>query len=183
LLLLSFVTWFSLSLFEGTFALHGKQIMQFGPARMGMVFMVCGAVMATVQGTISGWILDRKKEPLLIVATGFTLVAAALSILMLTRSMVTILLSVGVLAFGVALLIPTLAVLVSKHSEQQQGTALGVQIAANSLGQFAGPALGGLLFAFSIHAPYLATALLLFGVSVSIVIKFFMDGPSVKGLK
>jgi DHA1 family multidrug resistance protein-like MFS transporter len=40
LLCLSFLTWFSLALFEGTFALHGQQVMKFGPAQMGMVFMV-----------------------------------------------------------------------------------------------------------------------------------------------
>jgi MFS transporter, DHA1 family, multidrug resistance protein len=44
LLYLSFLSYFSLALFEGTFALHAPQVMKFGPAQMGMVFIVCGLV-------------------------------------------------------------------------------------------------------------------------------------------
>jgi DHA1 family multidrug resistance protein-like MFS transporter len=165
LLYLSFLTWFSLALFEGTFALHGQRVMKFGPAQMGMVFMVCGLVMAVGQGGIVGWFIDHKgKIPLM--AIGFSLAGIALVLLMLTEAMTLILIYVGVLASGMALLIPTLATLVSRQSETEPGAALGLQTAVNSLGQFAGPATGGILFGWSIHLPYLATAILLLATAI-----------------
>lgn len=157
LLGLSFLTWFSLPLFEGTFALHGQQVMKFGRAQMGMVFMVCGLVMAVGQAGIVGWLIDHKgKLPLL--SIGFSLVGIAFILLMLTEAMPFILIFVGVLASGMALLIPTLATLVSRRSKTEPGTPLGLQTAVNSLGRFAGPLTGGLLLSLSNHLPYLLTA-------------------------
>jgi MFS family permease len=77
-------------------------------------------------------------------------------------SIVIILLYVALLALGVALIIPSLAALVSKHPGSRPGAALGQLTAAFNLGQASGPAVGGVLFAWRIHAPYLFTALLLF---------------------
>jgi DHA1 family multidrug resistance protein-like MFS transporter len=104
LLYLSFLSYFSLALFEGTFALHAQQVMKFGPAQMGMVFIVCGLVMAVGQGAIVGWFIDYKKE-ILLLAIGSGMVGVALILLMLTETMTFILIWVGLLAFGMALLI------------------------------------------------------------------------------
>ena len=157
LLYLSFLTYFSLALFEGTFALHAQQVMNFGPAQMGSVFMVCGLVMAVGQGAIVGWFIDYKRE-ILLLAIGLCLVGIALILLMLTKTMILILTYVGLLAFGIALLSPTLATLASRKSNTEIGTALGLQTAAGTLGQFAGPSIGGMLFIWSIHIPYLVAA-------------------------
>ena len=88
---------------------------------------------------------------------------------MLTEAMAFILIYVGVLASGMALLIPTLVTLVSTRLETKPGTALGLQTAINSLGQFAGPLAGGLLFTFSIHLPYLLSGILLLSSSALIL--------------
>jgi MFS transporter, DHA1 family, multidrug resistance protein len=181
LLYLSFLSYFSLALFEGTFALHAQQVMKFGPAQMGMVFIVCGLVMAVGQGAIVGWFIDYKKE-ILLLAIGSGMVGVALILLMLTETMTFILIWVGVLAFGMALLIPTLATLASRRSETEVGTALGLQSAANSLGQFAGPVTGGFLFVWSIHIPYLSTAVPLLATAIFLGTKVFLergrqDGP------
>jgi MFS transporter, DHA1 family, multidrug resistance protein len=50
LLYFSSLVQFAMSLFEGTFALHGKEVIGFGPTEMGLVLMVCGLVMAVAQG-------------------------------------------------------------------------------------------------------------------------------------
>lgn len=181
LLYLSFLSYFSLALFEGTFALHAQQVMKFGPAQMGMVFIVCGLVMAVGQGAIVVWFIDYKKE-ILMLAIGSGMVGVALILLMLTETMTFILIWVGVLAFGMALLIPTLATLASRRSETEVGTALGLQSAANSLGQFAGPVTGGFIFVLSIHIPYLFTAAPLLATAIFLGAKVFLergrqDGP------
>ncbi len=157
MLALSFLGYFALSLFEGTFALHAKRVMNFGPAEMGLVFMVCGFIMAAAQAAIVGRFIGRVGEmPML--SLGFGLMGIALVLLMTTQSMVIILSYVVVFALGMAALNPGLASLVSKRSGRHAGAALGLQSAANSLGQAAGPVAGGILFAWDIHMPYLLTA-------------------------
>ena len=75
---------------------------------------------------------------------------------MLFRSL--ILSYVVLFALGMAALNPGLASLVSKRSGKHAGAALGLQSAANSLGQAAGPLVGSILFTWDIHVPYLLTA-------------------------
>ncbi|NOZ69727.1 MAG: MFS transporter [Deferribacteres bacterium] len=157
MLALSFLGYFALSLFEGTFALHAKKVMDFGPAEMGLVFMVCGFIMAAAQAGIVGRFIGRVGEmPML--SLGFGLMGIALVLLMTTQSMVIILSYVVLFALGMAALNPGLASLVSKRSGRHAGAALGLQSAANSLGQAAGPLAGGIMFAWDIHMPYLLTA-------------------------
>ncbi|MFQ5852829.1 MAG: MFS transporter [Candidatus Binatia bacterium] len=167
LLALSFLAQFALALFEGTFALHAQRVMNFGPAQMGGVFMVCGLVMAAAQASFVGWLISRTGEkPLLPI--GFGLMGVALVLLMTTQTMALILVYVGFFALGVAMLNPSLAALVTKRAADRWGAALGLQNAANSLGQASGPVLGGLLFAWHIHAPYLLAALPLIGTAIFI---------------
>ena len=157
LLALSFLGYFALSLFEGTFALHAQRVMKFGPAEMGLVFMVCGFVMAAAQAGVVGRFIGRVGEmPML--SLGFGLMGIALILLMTTQSMTLILSYVVLFALGMAALNPGLASLVSKRSGKHAGAALGLQSAANSLGQAAGPLVGSILFTWDIHVPYLLTA-------------------------
>jgi len=159
-LFLALLTKFALSAFEGTFALHAKEVIQFGISEMGWVFLVCGLVMSAAQGTVVSPLIGRLGErPLL--APGFTLMGVGLAMLMTTRSMPFILLYVALFAFGVALINPSLASWVSKGAGNRTGAALGQLNAANSLGLAGGPVLAGLLLAWQVHAPYLLTALLL----------------------
>jgi hypothetical protein len=50
----------------------------------------------------------------------------------------------------------------------QAGASLGVQNAANSLGQAGGPLLGGLLFIWQINAPYLFSGAVLLSLALVI---------------
>ena len=49
LLGLALVAQFALAMFEATFALHAQAILDYGPAEVGAVFVVCGLVMAVFQ--------------------------------------------------------------------------------------------------------------------------------------
>lgn len=75
----------------------------------------------------------------------------------------------GIFSLGMALLIPTLAAMTSKITASGTGEALGIQNAANSMGQFFGPMIGGILFSFSIHFPYMLTASLLGGSAILVI--------------
>jgi len=76
---------------------------------------------------------------------------------------------VALLSLGMAFIAPNLSALISKRGgEQQAGASLGVQNAANSLGQAGGPLLGGVLFIRQINAPYLFSGAVLLALALII---------------
>jgi MFS transporter, DHA1 family, multidrug resistance protein len=154
LLGLALAAQFALAMFEATFALHAQAVLNYGPAEVGVVFVVCGLVMAVFQVGASGLLAGRVAE-LTQIGMGFALMGTSLAVLMMPRGMVSILALVGVLALGMALIAPNLAALIStRGGSRRAGTALGAQNAANSLGQASGPLVGGALFIWQMNAPY-----------------------------
>ncbi|GBE01055.1 MAG TPA: MFS transporter [Nitrospirae bacterium] len=182
LLVLSFLGYFALSLFEGTFALHAQRMMNFGPSEMGLVFMVCGFIMAAAQAGVVGRFIGRVGEmPML--SLGFGLMGSALILLMTAQTMTFILFYVVLFALGMAALNPGLASLVSKRSGKHAGAALGLQSAANSLGQAAGPVVGSILFTWNIHLPYLLTAVPLIVTAIIMGRKYLAGKQGDSGLR
>jgi len=165
LLTLTLAAQFGLAMFEATFALHAREMLGYGPARVGAIFMVCGSVMSVFQGGAVGYLAPRMSAGHQI-ALGFVLMGVDLAVLLFARSTSLVLTIVGLLALGMALITPNLTALVSKGQKQQTGAALGLRNAANSLGQAAGPALGGLLFALDMRAAYSITGALLVGIGI-----------------
>jgi DHA1 family multidrug resistance protein-like MFS transporter len=154
LLGLALVTQFALAMFEATFALHAQAVLDYGPAEVGAVFVVCGLVMAVFQVGASGFLAGRVAE-LTQIGMGFALMGTSLAILMMPSRMFSVLAVVGVLALGMALISPNLSALIStRGGSRRAGTALGAQNAANSLGQASGPLVGGALFIWQMNAPY-----------------------------
>jgi len=170
LLTLAFLTQFALAIFEGTFALHAQELAAFGTTQMGIVFVICGSVMALAQIAIVGWLIDRIGEKALL-PVGFALTGAGLGLLMMTEQLEFILIYVAIFALGIAVLTPSLASLVSKRSGKQFGTTMGYLNAAISLGQASGPVLGGILFVWQFHAPYLITVAFLIAATIYITWK------------
>ena len=167
LLGLAFAGQFGLAMFETTFALYAKQMWRYGPAQVGVTFMVCGLVMAVAQAGATG-ALARRVGELRQIAVGFGLVGAGLALLPLAPSTPLVLLTVAALAAGLGLIAPNLATLVSRRAGRRTGATLGAQSAANSLGQVGGTLLGGVLFAWQMEAPYVAAAALLLTVGVAL---------------
>ena len=165
LLALALAAQFGLAMFEATFALHARAMLGYGPAGVGAVFMVCGSVMSVFQGGAVGFLAPRMSAGHQI-AVGFVLMGIDLAVLLFARSAPLVLTIVGLLALGTALITPNLTALVSKGQKQQTGAALGLRNAANSLGQAAGPALGGLLFALDMRAAYLITGAFLVAIGI-----------------
>lgn len=184
LLVLGVAAQFGHAMFETTFALYASRMWRYGPAQVGLAFMVCGLVMAVAQTAVSGPLARRFGE-LPLVAAGFTLLGGSLAILPSLRAMTTVLLAVATLGLGLALVAPTIAALVAASGGVRRGAAFGAQSAANSLGQVSGTIAGGALLAWRMEAPYLVAAavLLLIGAAAGAAAARGVQGNSFHGVR
>jgi MFS transporter, DHA1 family, multidrug resistance protein len=165
LLGLATIAQFGLTLFEAVFALYAQEQLGYGPVQTGFVFMMCGSVMAVFQ-IIAVSYLSRYVSTIAQVALGFALMGSGIFLLLTARSLPIVLGVVGILAFGMALITPNLTALISERGGQHVGTVLGIQNAANSLGQVGGSMLGGVLFAWQVNAPYSFAGILLISTGI-----------------
>ena len=182
LLALTLAGQFALTMFEGTFALFAQAKFDFGPAEVGYVFVVCGLVMTVFQAGAVGFLAGRISE-LIQIGGGFALMGAGIALLATAQTKFFIFAFVALLSLGMAFIAPNLAALVSKRGgDGQAGASLGVQNAANSLGQTVGPLLGGVLFIWQTNAPYLLSGALL--IALALVIGWIaIAGRKVAGLE
>jgi DHA1 family multidrug resistance protein-like MFS transporter len=154
LLTLAVAGQFALTMFEGTFALFAQAKFAFGPAEVGYVFIVCGLVMTLFQAGVVGLLAGRVSE-MIQIGTGFALMGTGITLLATAQTKLLVFAFVALLSLGMAFIAPNLSALVSKHGGAKQvGASLGIQNAANSVGQSVGPVLGGVLFIWQINAPY-----------------------------
>jgi MFS family permease len=159
LLALSLLVMLGLGSFEVGLALQGQQVLNLRPREIGWMFAECSLVMILAQVFVLAPLIRRVGGGLL--APAFLAMAAGVALLPYTTSYPAILIGVGLVAAASGLLIPALAYWVSLAAGARQGAALGQQTAAASLGQAAGSAAAGWLFAVFIEAPFWATAGLL----------------------
>ena len=168
LLALTLAGQFALTMFEGTFALFAQAKFGFGPAEVGLVFVVCGLVMTVFQAGAVGFLAGKLSE-IVQVGVGFALMGAGIALLATAQTKVLVFAFVALLSLGMAFIAPNLSALVSKRGgEQQAGASLGIQNAANSLGQAVGPLLGGVLFLWQMNAPYLFSGAVLLALAFAI---------------
>jgi len=168
LLVLTLAGQFALTMFEATFALFAQVKFAFGPAEVGYVFVVCGLVMTTFQAGAVGFLAGKISE-MIQIGAGFALMGAGIVLLATAQTKLLIFAFVALLSLGMAFIAPNLSALVSKRGgEQHAGASLGVQNAANSLGQVAGPLLGGVLFIWRTNAPYFFSGALLLVLALAI---------------
>jgi len=170
LLALALAGQFALTIFEGTFALYAQAKFNYGPVEVGSVFVICGLVMTVFQAGAVGFLAGKVGE-MTQIGAGFGLMGTGIALLAMARTKVFVFAFVALLALGMAFIAPNLAALISKRGGQQAGTALGIQNAANSLGQAGGPLLGGVLFIWQINAPYLFSGAVLLALALVIAWK------------
>ncbi len=171
LLALALAGQFGLTMFEGTFALFAQARFNFGPADVGYVFVMCGLVMTVFQAGAVGFLAGRVSE-MIQIGVGFALMGAGVALLATAQTRLSVFAFVAMLALGMAFIAPNLAALVSRRGgEQRAGASLGVQNAANSLGQAGGPLLGGALLLWHIQAPYLFAGTVLLALALVIAWK------------
>ncbi len=176
LLVLVVVSQFGLALFEGTFVLFARNRLSMTPGRAGLVFMVCGLVMAVLQ-VWAVKVLSRFVSAPIQVAAGLGLMGAAIAALVATRSFFLVLALVAVLAAGNALVTPNLSALISSRGAAHTGTALGLNSSATSVGQFAGPLLGAVLLGWHPTSPFLFGGALLIATAAVVGLAGNLSGP------
>lgn len=159
LLVLSLLVMYGIGSFEVGLTLQGQQVLNLRPREIGWMFAECSLVMILAQVFLLAPLIKRVGGGLL--APAFLAMAAGVALLPYAVNYPAMLIGVGLVAAASGLLIPALAYWVSLTAGAAQGAALGQQTAAASLGQAAGSAAAGWLFAVLIEAPFWATAGLL----------------------
>jgi DHA1 family multidrug resistance protein-like MFS transporter len=151
----------AVALFETTFVLHARTDLGMGLIQIGVVFMVCGLMMFVVQlGAVAP--LARRWGEVRLASAALALMGLSLALLAVARGTASVFTLVTLYAIGMGLLTPAVSALVSRRSGAHAGAALGLESGAKSLGQVAGPLLGGVLFGASVAVPFwLASGLLL----------------------
>jgi len=169
--MLSWLVSFGLSNLEGIFGLFALERFGFGPSRVGSIMVVVGLSIAGVQMALTGPATKRFGERNVIKAT--LLCSTVTFLLILTAfDFTSLLITVGLFAFGNAMLRPSISSLVSKETTIDQGLALGLNSSFMSLGRFTGPLLAGYLFDIRVTLPYLAGSLIMFLGFIFVQIKF-----------
>lgn len=106
--------------------------------------------------------LARRFGEVHLASAALALMGTSLALLALARSTAIVFALVASYGIGMALLTPAVSALVSRRGGAHAGAALGLESSAKSLGQIAGPVLGGVLFGASVAVPFwLASGLLL----------------------
>lgn len=181
LLGLAFAGQFALTMFEGTFTLFAQAKFDFGPTEVGYVFAVCGLVMTVFQAGAVGFLAGKISE-MIQIGSGFVLMGVGIALLATAKTRPFVFAFVALLSLGMALIAPNLSSLVSRRGGgHQAGAALGIQNAANSLGQSIGPILGGALFIWQTNAPYLLSGVLLIALAMGIAWKAVVKRRALQG--
>lgn len=157
LLLLIFIMSFGLASFQGIMGLYMVDKFGFDTKQVGAIWMVMGGMLILVQGGLTGPLTGRFGELRLIFAG---LAGGVLGFLSMSLAVdyLTTLLAVGLFALALALIGPALNAYISTFAGEQQGTVMGLNSAANSLGRVAGPLWAGYLYEVNIEYPYLSGA-------------------------
>ena len=134
-----------LGTFEVSLALIGKLELQLSPARIGTMFTECMVVMAAAQILVfNPWFPPRATRWL--IAPAFGLLAAGLLLLPAATGGAQLSWAVAAIAGAGGILSPVIGFWVSLTAGKAQGSELGWQTSASSLGQTVGSAMAGLLY-------------------------------------
>jgi MFS transporter, DHA1 family, tetracycline resistance protein len=146
LLLVFFIVSMAFSGFEATFALFASHRYGLNAETIGFVFAFIGVILATVNGVLVGKVVPRLGERR-VVPMAIALIAVGLFLVAIAQGIPSLLLALGILAFGMGFNNPALTSAISRMSDpSEQGGMLGLAQSLAALGRIVGPSWGGLLF-------------------------------------
>ena len=165
LLVLGLLWMTAAGMFEVMMPLWVADTLDWGPRHVGLQFLFLGLLVAVIQGLIAGRLSVRFGE-VPVIASGIILYAVGMLIMAFFGALPGpqwlqfgtgvvadfsgqpwLVLGLGLLASGSALLVPNISSLVSKYaSESERGTVLGLFQSSNWLGRTISPPIGGMLF-------------------------------------
>ncbi|KFN03154.1 MFS transporter [Bacillus clarus] len=149
-----FVLAFGLSAYETVFSLFSDHKFGFTPKDIAAIITISSIFGVVVQVFMFGKLVDIFGEKVLIqICLIAGAILAVVSTLVFNYWIVLLVTCFIFLAFD--LLRPALTTFLSKAAGKEQGFVAGMNSTYTSLGNIAGPALGGILFDINIHYPYL----------------------------
>lgn len=145
LLGLAFIVSAGVGVFEVGLALRGKQELGLTQYQIALMFTECSLVMFVVQAAVfSPWV--RPETTRRFIAPALGILAVGLLLVPRATDFRLMLAVIGAVAASAGILSPILTYWISSKAGATQGTELGKQTAASSLGVTVGSAAGGFLF-------------------------------------
>ena len=145
LLFLAFIVSAGVGVFEVGLALRGKQELGLTQYQIALMFAECSLVMFVAQAIVfSPWV--KPEATRWFIAPALAVLATGLFFVPRASDFMLMLAVIGAVAASAGILSPILTYWVSSKAGNAQGTELGKQTAASSLGVTAGSVAGGLLF-------------------------------------
>jgi MFS family permease len=145
LLVISFVTAAAVGAFEVGLSLRGTQILGMNTSQIGLMFTECSLVMLIVQAVVFSPLV-KPEVTRWFLTPSLAILAVGLAAVPFAVTNITMAIAVALVAASAGILSPIATYWISLGAGEMQGTALGRQTAAASLGQAVGSAAGGLLF-------------------------------------
>jgi MFS transporter, DHA1 family, multidrug resistance protein len=155
-----FVLAFGLSAYETVFSLFSDHKFGFTPKDIATIITISSIFGIVVQVFLFGKMVDllgEKKVIQLCLITGVILAAVSTVI----SGFWTVLVVTSFIFLAFDLLRPALTTFLSRAAGKEQGFVAGMNSTYTSLGNIAGPALGGILFDININYPYLFAAVIM----------------------
>lgn len=151
LLLMAFLVSFGMTNFEIIFGLYSAETYGYGPQQVGGLLTFIGIISAIVQGGLTGPFTRRWGEVAIIKAS---LLGSAFgfAMMVMARSFIVVLLTMGFFVISNAMLRPAVSALISRRATIGQGIAMGMNNSFMSLGRSVGPLWAG--FAYDINSTY-----------------------------
>ena len=145
MLALAFIVSAAVGVFEVGLALRGKQELGLTQYQVAAMFTECSLIMIIVQTIVfAPWI--KAETTRWFIAPALVVLAIGLFLVPRADDFAMMLLVVGAVAASAGIISPILTYWISSKAGHAQGTQLGRQTAAASLGAAIGSAAGGLLF-------------------------------------
>lgn len=145
---------------ESTFGLIAKQRFDWQARELGWVFTYIGVIVVIVQGGVVGQLAKRVSDRSIAII-GAAAMSLGLILLPFQLHTKALLVALGVLSFGQALVSPSLNSLLSKStSADRQGSVLGLGQSAGAIARALFPLAAGALYDVNMALPYVLSGVL-----------------------
>jgi MFS family permease len=159
LFLSTFVITFMIGGLDATLAIYTGEKLGFHSTEIGMVFTYIGILIMIMQ-FVSGGLVNTHGE-IKLISAGFVLSGFGFFFLVFAHDWLTLMVALAVFVCGNALVFPSVNSLITKKVTGKRGAVLGLVNSFQSLGQVAGPLLGGFLYGIDHDWPFAGMAIVI----------------------
>ncbi|MFC4402604.1 MFS transporter [Gracilibacillus xinjiangensis] len=159
LFLLQWFVSISLAGLEATFAYFAYDKAGLGTVQLGYIFMIMGFAGALVQGGLVGKMTKKFGEGN-VIQIGIITSIIGFTLILFVNNFLTAAVFLSIFGIGNGLIRPSVSSLLTKQAKSGYGQVTGLLSSFDSLGRIIGPPLGGLLYGFAVHLPYVSGIIL-----------------------